>query len=106
MSKTNDINEKIKALEEQKEKLLLLRRDEIFSILKLSGGIALDNRLLAGLAVYASSKADESSGFLKELFDLGEKKMPSKRRSADKNKSIGKGLEENSSSSLISANAT
>ncbi len=55
MSKTHDINKKIKALEEQRAKLLLLRKDEIFNILEKAGGIALDNRLLAGLAVYASS---------------------------------------------------
>ena len=103
MSKVNDINEKIKALEEQKAKLLLMRKDEIFDILKHSGGIALDNRLLAGLAVYVSSKAHESSNFLKELYDLGEKKMPSKRR--EKNKPIGMAFKESSGSSVISGNA-
>ena len=106
MSKVNDINEKIKALEEQKEKLLLMRKDEIFDILKQSGGIALDNRLLAGLAVYASSKTHEANNFLKELYDLGEKKMPSKRRNAEKSKSIGMAFKESSGSSLIPGNAT
>ena len=106
MNNTHSINAKIKELEEQKAKLLLLRKEEIFNVLEKSGGLALDNRLLAGLAVYALEKDSNSNTFLKELYDLGERKIPSKKRSVAKAKSSGTALEENSGSNAISANAT
>lgn len=106
MSNANSINAKIKELEEQKAKLLLLRKEEIFNVLEKAGGLALDNRLLAGLAVYALEEDGASNAFLKELYDLGESKIPSKRRKAAGDKSSGTALEENSSSNSVSANAT
>ena len=106
MSNANSINAKIKELEEQKAKLLLLRKEEIFNVLEKAGGLALDNRLLAGLAVYASEDGNNSNTFLKELYNLGERKIPSKKRSVAKAKSSGTALEENSGSNAISANAT
>ena len=106
MNNTHSINAKIKELEEQKAKLLLLRKEEIFNVLEKSGGLALDNRLLAGLAVYALEEDGESNTFLKELYNLGERKIPSKRRKGAKDKSSSKALKESNSSNAISANAT
>ncbi len=106
MSNAHSINAKIKELEEQKAKLLLLRKEEIFNVLEKAGGLALDNRLLAGLAVYALEEGGESNAFLKELYNLGERKIPSKRRNVTRDKSSSTALEESSSSNAISANAT
>ena len=73
------ILEKIKALEIEKAKLLPLRKEEIFNVLEASGGLTLDNRLLAGLAIYASNPANNNSKLLNELVTLGRAKIPSSR---------------------------
>ena len=77
---TNRILEKIKILEAEKARLLPLRKEEIFSVLEVSGGLTLDNRLLAGLAMYASNPANSNSSLLRELSELGKKAIPSKQR--------------------------
>ena len=80
MSKqTNRILEKIKALEIEKAKLLPLRKDEIFQVLENSGGLTLDNKLLAGLAIYAANPKNSESSLLRELLELGRSKIPSNR---------------------------
>lgn len=85
---TKKILEKIQALEKERAKLLPLRKEEIWSVLEASGGLTLDNRLLAGLAIYASNPANKDSTLLKELKELGTKKIPSNRnRKAVKNHS-------------------
>lgn len=48
---TKKILEKIKALEIERSKLLTLRKDEIWNVLEASGGLTLDNKLLAGLSL-------------------------------------------------------
>lgn len=83
---TKRILEKIQALEKERAKLLPLRKEEIWNVLEASGGLTLDNRLLAGLAIYASNPANSNSGFLKELKEIGGQKIPSSRnRKAAKN---------------------
>jgi hypothetical protein len=80
MSKNTDRTiERLRILESEVAKLISLRKEEIFKVLELSGGLTLDNRLLAGLAAYASDPANRNSGFLKELMEIGKKKIPSKR---------------------------
>lgn len=83
---TRKILEKIQALEKERAKLLSLRKEEIWNVLEASGGLTLDNRLLAGLAMYASNPDNKDSTLLKELKELGTKKIPSNRnRKAVKN---------------------
>lgn len=83
---TKRILEKIQALEKERAKLLPLRKEEIWSVLEASGGLTLDNRLLAGLAIFASNPANKDSTLLKELQEIGTKKIPSNRnRKAAKN---------------------
>jgi hypothetical protein len=77
--KTMKILEKIKALEIEKAKLLPLRKEEIFSVLEVCGGLTLDNKLLAGLAIYAANPENNNSNLLRELSELGKKKIPSSR---------------------------
>ncbi|MBP7189654.1 MAG: hypothetical protein KA998_00190 [Rickettsiaceae bacterium] len=78
ISKT--IFDKINELEKQKEQLLLMRKEEIFEVVKASGGMAIDNRLLAGFILYALSPENKTDEFLQRMKDLGEKaKFPSKR---------------------------
>jgi hypothetical protein len=78
MSKdTSRILEKIKALEEEKARLLPLRIEEIVNVLQTNNGLTLDNRLLAGLAIYANNPANAASNLLMELMRLGQTKMPS-----------------------------
>jgi hypothetical protein len=76
---TTKILEKIKALEAERAKLLPLRKEEIFTILERCNGLILDNRLLAGLAIYAANPANAGSNLLRELSELGKTKMPSSR---------------------------
>jgi hypothetical protein len=85
MSKdTSRILEKIKALEEEKARLLPLRIEEIVNVLQSNGGLTLDNRLLAGLAVYANNPANATSGLLMELMKLGQIKIPSNKLHGNK----------------------
>ena len=74
---TNRILEKIKALEIERAKLLPLRKEEIFAILQSNGGLTLDNKLLAGLAIYAANPKNSESNLLRELAELGKTKIPS-----------------------------
>jgi hypothetical protein len=71
------ILEKIKAAEEEIARLIPLRKEEIYNVLNASGGIALDNRLLSGLARYANDPANKDSSFLRELSELGKSATPS-----------------------------
>ena len=85
MSKdTSRILEKIKALEEEKARLLPLRIEEIVNVLQSNGGLTLDNRLLAGLAIYANNPANAASGLLMELMRLGQTKIPSSKLPSNK----------------------
>ena len=80
MSKdTSRILEKIKALEEEKARLLPLRIEEIVNVLQSNGGLTLDNRLLAGLAIYANNPVNAASSLLMELMRLGQTKIPSNK---------------------------
>ena len=75
---TNRILEKIRALELEKAKLLPLRKEEIFDVLQNNGGLTLDNKLLAGLAIYAANPKNSDSNLLRELAELGRTKIPSR----------------------------
>jgi len=79
---TNKILEKIKALEIERAKLLPLRKEEIFNVLEHCNGLTLDNKLLAGLAIYAANPANSDSNLLRELAELGKTKIPSRRNRA------------------------
>ena len=80
MSKdTGRILERIKVFDAEKAKLLLLRKEEIFNILQIAGGLTLDNNLLAGLAIYASNPENDNSQFLQQLSKLGKNKIPSSK---------------------------
>ena len=74
---TNRILEKIKALAIEKAKLLPLRKEEMFNVLQNNGGLTLDNKLLAGLAIYAANPKNSESNLLRELSELGRTKIPS-----------------------------
>lgn len=76
---TARILEKIKSLEAEKERLMQLRKEEVFKLLQTYGGLALDNRLLVGLAICAANPSNNQSSFLKELRELAIEKMPIKR---------------------------
>jgi hypothetical protein len=85
MSKdTSRILEKIKALEEEKARLLPLRIEEIVKVLQSNNGLTLDNRLLAGLAIYANNPVNAASGLLMELMKLGQTKIPSNKLPSSK----------------------
>ncbi|MBY0533650.1 MAG: hypothetical protein K2P31_01625 [Rickettsiaceae bacterium] len=85
MSKdTSRILEKIKALEEEKARLLPLRIEEIVNVLQSNGGLTLDNRLLAGLAIYANNPVNATSGLLMELMKLGQTRIPSSKLPGNK----------------------
>lgn len=80
MSKgTSRILEKIKALEEEKASLLPKRIEEVVNVLQSNGGLTLDDRLLAGLAIYANNLANATSGLIMELMKLGQTKIPSNK---------------------------
>jgi len=83
---TIQILERIKALKIEEAELLALRKNEVFQVLQNSGGIVLDNCLIAGLAIYANNPDNAQSNFLRELEELGKTVIPSKgnRKTAKK----------------------
>ena len=78
-SNTTKILDKIKAAEAEIEKLMSFRKEEIYNVLHASGGITLDNKLLAGLAIYVADPANKNSTFLRELSELGKITFPRRR---------------------------
>jgi hypothetical protein len=84
-SRTTTILEKIKTAEAAIEKLIPLRKEEIYNVLHAAGGITLDNQLLAGIALFAANPSNKDSTFLRELRELGKTISPSnKSRSKSK----------------------
>ena len=79
MTASKSLQERIWELEKQKTELLEKRKEEIFEVLNANSGICLDNRLLAGFALYASSEENKNDVFLAKLKEIGAKgKFPSR----------------------------
>lgn len=85
MKNIKDIRAQIAKHEEELEALMLHRKEEIFNVLKSSGGVLLDNRLLAGFAMYAESEEGKESKFLEQLTELGGKYLPRHPKGKGKN---------------------
>lgn len=61
----SDYSEKLKRLEEEKQHLILQRKEEIFSIIDKTCGLSIDNELLSGAFI-----------LLKELNDNNAQQLP------------------------------
>lgn len=85
MKNIRDIRAQIAKHEEELEALMLHRKEEVFEVLKTSGGVLIDNRLLAGFAMYAESEEGKESKFLEQLAELGGKYLPRHPKGKDKN---------------------
>jgi hypothetical protein len=84
MSVVKTLQERIKELEKQRKELVQWRKNEIFEVINANGGICLDNRLLAGLAIYASMEENRNDAFLEKLKEIGSKAtFPSRRKKPD-----------------------
>ena len=78
--KTRTLQERIKQLEEQKNKLIDGRKEEIANAVLKAGGISLDSRLLAGFVAFAVDESNKGSPVLVQMLELSKKvKIPSKR---------------------------
>lgn len=76
-NKHKTIEERIKQLEQQKVQLVQERSKEISNIIIKYGGIGLDDRLLAGFAIFATNEVNKNSDFLVQILELGkELKIP------------------------------
>ena len=81
MTVVKSLQERIKELEKQKAELVLRRKNEIFEVINANGGTCLDNRLLAGFAIFASMEENKNDVFLAKLKELGSKmRFPRKRK--------------------------
>ncbi len=80
---TKDIQAQIIKLEQQKQKLIAARKEEIGRIFEQMGGLTLDNRLLKGLVLCANDPQNQQSDVVNKLIEFGSKKRPS-RSSASK----------------------
>ena len=81
MSAVKTLQGRIKELEKQRKELVQWRKNEIFEVINANGGICLDNRLLAGLAIYASMEENRNDAFLEKLKEIGSKAtFPSRRK--------------------------
>jgi len=84
MSVVKTLQERIEELEKQRKELVQWRKNEIFEVINANGGICLDNRLLAGLAIYASMEENRNDAFLEKLKEIGSKAtFPGRRKKPD-----------------------
>ena len=72
MSVVKTLQERIEELEKQRKELVQWRKNEIFEVINANGGICLDNRLLAGLAIYASMEENRNDAFLEKLKQINQ----------------------------------
>ena len=78
--KKQSIQERIKSLEEQKDKLIKARKEEIAETVLKAGGVGIDNRLLAGFTAYASMPENKDSEILKQMQEVGKNlKLPCRK---------------------------
>lgn len=78
--KTRTLQERIKQLEEQKNKLIAGRKEEIANAVLKAGGISIDSRLLAGFVAFAVDESNKGNPILAQMLELSKKvKIPSKR---------------------------
>ena len=78
--KTRTLQERIKQLEEQKNKLIAGRKEEIANAVLKAGGMSIDSRLLMGFVAFAVDTSNKSSPILAEMLEVSKQvKIPSKR---------------------------
>lgn len=78
--KTRTLQERIAQLEEQKNRLIAGRKEEIANAVLKAGGISIDSRLLMGFVAFAVDKSNKGSPILAQMLELSKKvKIPSKR---------------------------
>lgn len=78
--KTRTLQERIKQLEEQKNKLIAGRKEEIANAVLKAGGMSIDSRLLMGFVAFAVDASNKSSPILAEMLEVSKQvKIPSKR---------------------------
>lgn len=83
MTRTSkDIQAQIIKLEQQKQKLIAARKEEIGRIFEQMGGLTLDNRLLKGLVLCANDTESKQSDVVNKLMEFGSKKRPSRPNAA------------------------
>lgn len=83
-SKFIKYQEKIEEFKNLQKEVLPERKEEISNIICENNGIFLDNRVIAGFALFASSRDNKNHPILKEFIELGKNKTPSKRSSNKK----------------------
>lgn len=91
-------------IEEYEAKLAELmegRKEEIFNILKASGGVLIDNSILAGIAIYAGTEEGKNNELLQKLSELGSKYLPRLKKGQNKNT-----IKTNSKADLSKTNVT
>lgn len=84
MSNTKNIKAQIEDYEAKLAKLMEGRKEEIFNILKASGGVLIDNSILAGIAIYAATEGGKNNEFLKRLSELGSQYLPRPKKGQNK----------------------
>lgn len=84
MGNTKNIKQQIEEHEAKLAQLMAGRKEEIFNILKASGGVLIDNSILAGIAIYAATEEGKNNEFLKKLSELGSQYLPRPKKGQNK----------------------
>ena len=66
--------EKLQKLEEEKNKLIEKRQQEILKIITNTGAIDIDNKILTGLLLFLKNPTNKNHSFLKEISNLSNSK--------------------------------
>ena len=72
--------DKLKKLEEEKQKIIEKRQQEILKIITDTGALDIDNRILASVLLFLKNPANKEHSFMKELASVttGKAKTPSR----------------------------
>ena len=78
--------EKIKKLEEEKQKLIAKRQKEILAIITDTGALDIDNKLLTGLLLFLKDPKNKDSTLLSEVIKSNKNNKNDKDHSATNRK--------------------
>jgi phosphosulfolactate phosphohydrolase-like enzyme len=86
---TPTITEKLQKLEQQKNDLIVARRNEIFKIIDATGSLSIDDRILAGALLFLKDEKNKDHAILKEFKSyLDKNKKTTSNRVVNNNSSM------------------
>ncbi len=80
--------EKLKKIEEKKQKVLITRREDLLEIVNSCNAMTIDDQLLAGFLLFAMNEQNKQHSMLKELIQLAKTTLDPRKLLAKKHRII------------------